>query len=80
MENVNVRGCGCLRQYMHVYFFMACINHLPAAPSTALALLLSSIEISELPGCAVDVGSTEGFAARWFLESAAAAVEAVLVR
>lgn len=69
MENVNMRGSGCLRQYMHVYFFTACINHLPAAPSTALALLLSAVEISGLPGCTVDIGSTEGDAARRFLES-----------
>lgn len=52
MENVNMRGSGCLRQYVHVYFFTACINHLRAAPSTALALLLPFIEIRGLPGCA----------------------------
>lgn len=48
-----MRVSRCLGQYMHVYFFMACINHLHAAPSTALALLLSFIEISGLPGCAL---------------------------
>jgi len=60
MENVNMRHSGCLRQYMHVYFFMACINHLRAAPSTALALLLSFMEIGGLPGCAVDCQQHRG--------------------
>lgn len=44
---------------------MACINHLCAAPSNAFALLLSSIEISGVPGCAVD----RGLFCLWFLES-----------
>lgn len=71
MENINIRDSGCLRQYVYVFFFMACINHLRATPSTALALWLSFTEIRGLPGCATwAVSSTQGYAARQFLDSA----------